>query len=271
MVFLLLFEVILLILYFNLPGLAKPLYTQGGKQLINQPVPLSSSKNIATYEQLNDGHAHTYQYAISFWFYLNSGAPNTEYTNILTYGNNPIIQYNGVENTLLITVDYKNTNTNTNTDTTKSIVNIAHSLEDQIPLATLPDVYNLQSEINKTIDTVKNLPIPNETDKSGKRIIYKNKNVLLQKWNNVILNYVGGTLDIFYNGKLVKSAIEVTPYLSYDMLVVGSDNGISGDLCNLIYFNQPLDVFKIQKLYNSMKNKKYYPFNPLTHSIKKKQ
>ena len=259
MVFLLFFEIILILLYFYMPGLTVPLYTQGGKQLINQPVSLSSSQTIATYETLNDGHDYTYQYALSFWFYIDSMPPSTNtsyttYTNILTYGNNPIIQYNGMENTLLISIDNTN-NHYKQAEQQVSAVDIAHSLEDQIQTVPLPDIYNLQNEIQATVGSIKNLPIPNEMDRSGKRIIYKNKNVLLQKWNNIILNYTGGTLDIFYNGELVKSAIEVTPYLSYDTLVVGSDKGISGDLCNLLYFNKPLDVFKIKKLYESMKTK----------------
>ena len=45
------------------------------------------------------------------------------------------------------------------------------------------------------------------------------------------------------------------PYLTYDTMVIGEQNGISGGIANITYFKEPIDVFKIKNLYNYMKNK----------------
>jgi hypothetical protein len=101
-------------------------------------------------------------------------------------------------------------------------------------------------------DVTKNKLI--DFDENDNRIIYKNSNFLLQKWNNIIINYNGGVLDIFLNGELVKSDIGVVPYITYDNLTIGEDNGIKGGICNVVYFKQALNYSNIFYLYNMVKN-----------------
>jgi hypothetical protein len=250
---LLIIEIILIIIYLIYPTIIKYFYTQGGKQIVNRPIPLDTEYKLATYQTLNNSDEYNYHYALSFWFFIDSMSPSTNssysyYTNILSYGDNPSIKYNGLTNSLLITVT---------ADINKpiSLVDETHKLENALTNAKDEEIDEIQQKIKQTINKVKHVPIIKELDDSGKRIVYLNKNVLLQKWNNIILNYNGGTLDIFYNGKLVKSVIEVVPYITYDTLIAGSNKGISGGIANIMYFDKPLDVFKINNLYNFMKYK----------------
>ena len=86
-------------------------------------------------------------------------------------------------------------------------------------------------------------------------IIHKEHGILLQKWNNIVINYNGGTLDIFMNGKLIKSKINVVPYINNTALTVGKDDGINGDICNLIYYKSPMSKSDIYRMYHIFKNK----------------
>jgi len=240
---------------------------QGGKQLINNPVQTDVLTNVSTYQNLSDNDKFNYQYAMSFWFYLDSFPPSTnasynKIVEILSYGKNPSVKYSSSNNTLYITVKQK-----TDADSVVDFVQTQETnvkQETDIKQETIDKWNSVQDKINDAIEKVKTLPFGNEVDADGNRIIYKHPDVKLQKWNHVLLNYNGGTLDVFYNGKLVKSAIEVVPYLKYDMLTVGTENGVSGNVANLMYFKQPLDLPTINTLYVSLKNK-----NPPTISSNK--
>jgi hypothetical protein len=225
---------------------------QGGTQLINQPVQTDVLTNVSSYQNLSGSDKFDYQYAMSFWFYLDSFPPSTnasynKVVPILSYGENPTIKYSSVNNTLYITVKQK-------TDTT-SIVDFVQEKEVEIKHETIDKWKNVQEKINDAIENVKSMPFGNEIDADGHRIIYKHPDVQLQKWNHILLNYNGGTLDVFYNGKLVKSAIEVVPYMKLDMLTVGTENGISGNIANLMYFKKPLDYLTVNRLYTSLRSK----------------
>ncbi len=247
----------LLTVYFIWLYVAQPYFKtkylkQGGQQLINQPMPIDVLTNVSTYQLLNDSDNFNYQYALSCWVYLDAFPPstNSSYTKIatiLSYGENPTIKYSSNDNTLYITVKQQTEE--------KHIIDYIHKQEIEIKPNEIKKWQNIQKNIKETIEEVKSMPFGNDIDADGNRIIYKHSDVLLQKWNHIVLNYNGGTLDVFYNGKLVKSAIEVVPYMKMDMLTVGTENGISGNIANLMYFNQPIDILTINNLYSSLKDK----------------
>ena len=236
---------------------------QGGQQLINQPVPTDILSNIAAYQSLTGNDKFDYQYALSFWFYLDSFPPSTnasylKIVPILSYGDNPAIKYSSKDNTIYITVKQK---------TEDNVYNESSPSRDSSVEKMGIEWNNLQDKIKDTIEKVKDMPFAHEIDADGNRIIYKHPDVLLQKWNQIVLNFNGGTLDVFYNGKLVKSAIEVVPYMKFDMLTTGSENGVSGNIANLMYFKNPIDILTIHKLYNSLKDKNPPVIPENTHKI----
>ena len=275
-----------LLKYFIFPFVAKKYYSQGGESIVNEPMPTDKITMVASYQDLNDGvyvdqsniggkndgsgvetnavsnffreilqintdPKRNYHYALSFWFYLDSFSPSTssaynKTTNILSFGGNPAVRYNAVTNSLVVTMKYNDDckirrRRNINTDTKVKNIN------------TIEGFNQMQSEIRSKIEEVKTMPMEVELDGDGNVIVYTKKGVLLQKWNNVVLNYNGGTLDIFYNGELVKSAIELVPCLTFDVLNVGDDNGVSGNVANLLYFNESIDYLKVYAIYNSLK------------------
>lgn len=83
--------------------------------------------------------------------------------------------------------------------------------------------------------------------------IYKTKDIEYQKWFNIIINYNGGTMDIFIDNTLVSSSINVVPYMTYDDIICGKHNGIYGFIKNVMYFNNTLSKDKIAWIFKSNK------------------
>jgi hypothetical protein len=209
---------ILLIIYFTYPLLYNTINLQGGKQLVTAPLPINTSQDYGTYETLNDDNKYEYNYAISFWFYIDALPPNTSssyktYTSLLNYANKPNVLYNAEKNTLIVTIK--------------------------------------QKDLQETTDNKFIKFVEGDTDN---RVLYENNNVLLQRWNNIIINYSGGVLDVFMNGELQQSNIGVVPYHTLDALTIGNNDGISGKICNVVYFNKSLSQNNMFYLYNMVKN-----------------
>jgi hypothetical protein len=208
--------VIVTILYYEVPSLYNFVNLQGGKQLVNDPVYTDTQYSLGTYETLNGSEQYDYQYAISCWVYIDSAPPSTS----ASYNKYTSLLNFGDKPNILYNAEKH----------TLMIVTQQQDLE--------------KTTNNKLIDF----------DESGNRIIYVNSNFLLQKWNNIIINYNGGMLDIFLNGELVKSDAGVVPYYKLDNLTIGETNGIKGGICNVVYFKKPLTSTNIYYLYNMVKN-----------------
>jgi len=237
--FLLLIILFLIVAYLTAPVLYNAIQMQGGQELITEPVNANGLHTLGTYKELNNKFAYgsdqfDYQYAISFWFFVEAAPPNTnansvQYASILDFGGKPNILYNTLDNSLLVTMQKK-------------------------------------PNVNAPLDTV------NKAD-NDYDVLYKKEDVLLQKWNNMIINYNGGTMDIFLNGELAKSISGVVPYYTLDSLTIGEINGVNGSICSVVYYNKPLTSMNIKYLYNMIKElsppviQNYYWWNVFKNSI----
>jgi hypothetical protein len=109
---------------------------------------------------------------------------------------------------------------------------------------------------NPEINTLKITTNAYKKDKTTyEKTVYKTTDLPLQKWNNIVVNFVGGTLDVFVNKKLVASVSNIIPYVSNDYINIGDNPGISGSVANVTYFSRPISQQKISFFYNNLINK----------------
>jgi len=108
----------------------------------------------------------------------------------------------------------------------------------------------------------------NKTDKKNKMVvIYETTSVLYQKWNNIVINYDNGYIDVFLNGILVGAISGVAPYMSFDNIIVGEIKGLQGAICNVTYYDKPLTKSAITLTYKTLREKKLPYVWRLTDSI----
>jgi len=92
-----------------------------------------------------------------------------------------------------------------------------------------------------------------KTEGHVEKILFETTDFKMQRWNHVVINYNGNSLDIFINNELVSTTNGVIPYNTNTMITTGSPNGISGGVCNVMYFNDSISRSKVNWLYNSAK------------------
>ena len=211
------FLLAIMLLYFFLPTIQEKI-TLGntGKQYIANPIALNKRVYIANYEELNNTSSL-------------SSSSSTVISPTTTYSYNFAFSF-----WFYIDADTPNS----------------------MDYFSLFDFGGKPGVFFKLNDTSLKITVHTGADLDAEKniIIFTTKAILLQKWNHLFLNVEGGgTMDIFLNGELVRSTAGIVPYLSQDALYIGEDNGISGNICNLIYFTQPQSITNILYLYNSMR------------------
>lgn len=198
---------------------------QGGNVIQLDPISITVPKTLGTYLELNgietpDNNAplidsngvRNYNYAISFWIYMKTSST----TGVDEYYT--VLNYGDIPHIMWNPHSSTMIFTLKNTDST----------------------------------TANDLKYPEEMGPNGNITAYTLKDMKLQQWNNVVVNFTNGTFDIFINSKLVKSKIQVVPKVTYDVLEVGS-SALNGKICNVIYFNYSITMTNIHYLYNLVK------------------
>lgn len=95
----------------------------------------------------------------------------------------------------------------------------------------------------------------NDTNNNESVEIYKTTDIMYQKWNNIVINYDEGHLDVFLNGVLVGTIYGAVPYMTFDSIVAGSENGIIGGICNVNYYTELLTETTIKRTYRALRIK----------------
>jgi hypothetical protein len=266
--------IVLLLIVVFYPYVSQKIQLQGGKQIVNQTIYTNTEASLFTIKQLTNMSTPDYQYGLSFWLYIDSEPPNTSslyLTNgsVLNFADLPNILYNGTDNSLIFTQKY----------TTGSYVDESNK-EIDFSMNEYAFHNSKNSDYNQTYKDISNNIV--QLNKMSHKEFFRLKNVKLQKWNHIVLNLYNGTMDIFYNGELVKSQPSVVPYINMsDTLSIGSNNGISGGVCNVTFFDKPLKYTQVYYLYELFKNKSppviyknidktivFTPSNPITPASK---
>ena len=147
----------------------------------------------------------------------------------------------------------------------------AASLKDGVPVVKEPirldNVSNLASYVEmqtvkpKPDDIINNKYAISSTNKFKcyfNRSVSKEFTMPLQKWNHVVTNYTKSGVDLFVNGSLVHTVprdAQNEGLAMGDIIVVGEDAGLSGGVCNMVYFSRPLLKPEIESIYNLNKDR----------------
>ena len=233
------------------------------------PVSLKQQTTPTTVEDvnlfINIADQPNYSYSLSFWVFMHTQLGSIkECNNIINFDGRPQILYCPVYKKIPL----------------HAVVKYTESPEHKPINATITKVYTRGNQIYSYDLTSVSLNSQNKYDKyrnvHGSKITYEYPysvlkfklgtdedtkqefimpNLKMQRWNNIVINFIDGTYDLFINGNLVNSFQGVMEKFKYNKINIGDNNGASGGIANIVYYKNYLTKDKILRNYNFLKNK----------------
>jgi len=87
----------------------------------------------------------------------------------------------------------------------------------------------------------------------AKKTIYEGP-MVPQKWTNFVVTYDRGIVDVFIDAKLVATEGGIVPYMTYDFMTVGENDGVSGGIGPVKYYMNPVSKATIDYNYKKFKS-----------------
>jgi hypothetical protein len=253
MVILLIIEIALLLLYLIVPYMKHKLYKsfyigENAHLLVNSPMRVNSENVIASYVDLNCPEMLT-----------NDVVNPSNFFSKVKLDKNGVIKLKKENPKETCQFDYNyGLSIWFNMDAISPNAGAAYNEDTQIFKYGNKMVVKYNPSINRLTVNAQTLKTDNKgSTKNDERnetaVVYKNENVMLQKWNHLVINYSSGYVDVFLNGKLDGAKIQILPFMRNDSLIVGTGNGISGRVTGLIYFKHPMSAMSIKYMYEKFK------------------
>jgi hypothetical protein len=237
------------------------------------PVSLKTVTTPTTVENVNlftnVANQPNYSYSLSFWIFMHAQLGSVkECNNVIDFDGRPQILYCPVYKKIPVNsvVKYMPPTTSGKPKAIDATVVKVTQLRNRTYIYDLQDV--IKTDTNGKLMKYKNihgskikydypysvLKLKLGSDpKTSKEYIMPN--LKMQKWNNIVVNFIDGTYDLFVNGTLVNSFQGVMEEFKYKSINIGENGGASGGIANIVYYKNYLTKHKILTNYNLLKNK----------------
>lgn len=271
-------------LWILLPFLFDKIVNLSGVKLLNEPVNLNMEMTIGNFNTTSNPNDEAKSIDQQYSDMVNAKAKadieaeddtKQEYTDPNVPKNKYLAWiYNGIKNFTWLKIEFKNHPQYTDYNTARFSYKYAISgwfyINPQPPnTSTAYSVYTnilnygekVKIEYNGKLSSLRVMAAvantANDAEKNMMTEVYQTNEVIYQKWNNIVINYADGYMDVFLNGVLVGSRPGVLPYMSFDTIVVGARDGIIGGMCNVNYYKDVLNEKTIRLNYKTLRGKEY--------------